>query len=530
MEKNEKDILIIDQAYATAGATEQECEALAPFITDFVTYYEQNQDKPVEVWLSEKLQLEMPEKSKEEITALSQEIIDSLQVFEDNKVSLTEHLSKKGRSKESWFATELKKYTSKLSTDKAAEYIQGLVETINTAKDALKRTLIARTTGDVSKNPQLHGFIAEREHVNSFNVNAEMASSQYRAKVVEHVGEAFPKDGVDVVIVDANGAVTKKYNFKYYNKPGKTAGALEGHRGQQKIGPSDQVSDIQKIYDKQGANRKVVDHLEAPDGTCSDPLTYKQSTQIRDEAQSGKWDEKHFNEYKAKDLAVGLGKQVAKAGVVGAMVGAGTEIAEKLYNGEKIEEREVAKKAVEGGVDFGLKAAVAGGLQVGTEKSVIIQKVLPKGTPAATYANVAFVAIENAKVLYDYSQKKITGTQALEKMEETTVSAVAGLAAMGVGADLGAKAGALVGTAIGGPIGTAIGAAVGTLGGFVGGAVAYMAGSTVGKAVVSAKRKIAPIAKNVISSAIKKTTSVVSSIKTTVSSSVNSFVSALKFW
>ena len=72
MEKNEKDILIIDQAYATAGASEQECEALAPFITDFVTSYEQNQDKPVEVWLSDKLQSKMPEKSREEITALTQ--------------------------------------------------------------------------------------------------------------------------------------------------------------------------------------------------------------------------------------------------------------------------------------------------------------------------------------------------------------------------------------------------------------------------------------------------------------------------
>ena len=53
MEEKEKDYLLIDEVYAPV--TEDDFENLQPIVEDFVESYEQNQDRPVEEWLSEKL-------------------------------------------------------------------------------------------------------------------------------------------------------------------------------------------------------------------------------------------------------------------------------------------------------------------------------------------------------------------------------------------------------------------------------------------------------------------------------------------
>jgi len=44
------------------------------------------------------------------------------------------------------------------------------------------------------------------------------------------------------------------------------------------------------------------------------------------------------------------------------------------------------------GADFGIKAATAGALKVAVEKGVVT--VIPKGTPAGTIANIAYIASE----------------------------------------------------------------------------------------------------------------------------------------
>ena len=213
---------------------------------------------------------------------------------------------------------------------------------------------------------------------------------------------------------------------------------------------------------------------------------------MQEEARSGNWNDKNWNDYKTKDIAVGIGKQAGKAALFGAILGAGTEVVGKLRKGEKIDGKEVAKKAIEGGADFGIKAAIAGAIKTGAEKGII--KFIPKGTPAGAIANVVFVGVENAKILYKCAKGEITGIQALDKMEETTVSAVGGMVAMGYGAAKGAA----LGTLVGGPVGAAIG-------GFVGGAIAYMAGSTVGNLVVKARRKFTSVAKKVFRSLVKIT-------------------------
>lgn len=488
-----KDILLLDEEHRPI-LIEEECAELKPVFTEFAKCYAENQDKPVEQWLSQKMQEQLPDKKPEEITGLTNEIITTLKVDEENQASLSAAVSN-GRSKESWFASTTQKAVSALSEQEAAEYLKTLDGALQTANESLYRTITTQA-GAVSQNPRLDGFIAEQYHAQTFNMNAQAAGSPYRAKVLEPSGSGYAKNSVDLVIVDGDGKVVSRYQSKYCKDAKATELAFEhgDYRGQQKLVPKGQENEIQK---------KATTVIEAPDGTTSNPLTKLRAEQMRDEAQSGNWNELNWNEYAAKDLAVGIGKQAGQAALQGAAIGVGIDVAQKLWNGEDFEAEDVVETALASGADFGVKAAAAGALKVGVEKEIIT--VIPKGTSAGTIANIAFVAIEDAKVVGKMASGELSLQEGIEKIEQTTVATAAGLVAMGKGAAIGAAVGTIFG-----PVGTAVC-------GFVGGTVGYMAGSKTGEMVVKGARKIRDGAVKAVKKAasfVKKTASnVVSGVK-----------------
>lgn len=470
---------------------EEECKEIKPIVEDFVRSYAANQNETVESWLLSKMQEQLPEKSHEEIEAMVEEIIVTIEVNEEKRESLNEAISN-GRSKESWFASEVKEATSAMSMQEAAKYLAGLDTELQRANESLYRTITTQA-GAVSQNPRLDGFIAEQYHAQTFNLNAEASGSPYRAKVLEPNGEGYAKNSVDIVIVDGEGKIVRRYQSKYYKDAKRTEQAFEhgDYRGQQKLVPKGQESKITK---------RATTVLEAPDGTTSNSMTKTRAEQMRDEAQGGKWNDLNWNEYAMKDLAVGIGKQAGYAALQGAVIGVGFDMAQKLWNGEEIEAEEVVETAIVSGVDFGVKAATAGALKVGVEKEII--KVIPKGTPAGTIANIAYVAIENVKVFGKMATGELTMKEGLEKIEQTTVSTTAGLLTMGEGVAIGATIGTVLG-----PVGTAIG-------GFIGGTVGYVAGSKIGEVVVKCARKVRDGGKKVVKT-------VASGVKSTVYSVAN---------
>ena len=231
--------------------------------------------------------------------------------------------------------------------------------------------------------------------------------------------------------------------------------------------------------------RKVTEYLEAPDGTCSTPLSKQRAQQLRDEAQGGKWNDKSWNDYKTSDVALGIGRQTVQASLMGVALGTGMEIINKITEGENIDACEVAKTAIETGADSGVKAAITGAVKVGAEKGVI--RCIPKGTPASTIGSIVFTGVENAKTLFRMAKGEISGRQALDCMTKTTFSSIGGLIASGKGMAIGAAAGAVMG-----PIGSMIG-------GLVGGCVASIAGSKIGKMVAKASICVGKIATKAIS-------------------------------
>ncbi|MFJ7970056.1 hypothetical protein [Psychrobacillus sp. NPDC096389] len=465
------------------------------FMESYITHKD---SMSVEEWLPMELHINLPEKSRGEIQKISSEIISTITGIEEKKFSLEQAINN-GRSKESWFASETKRASAHLSVQETSKYLQNLDNALVSANDALYETIVTQN-GIVNLNPRLDGFIAEQYHTQTFNLNAEATGSEYRAKVLQPEGKGYTKNSVDVVIVDSNGKVVKRYQSKYCKDAESTLDAFKkgDYRGQRKLVPDGQETDI----------KNSTNVIEAPDGTKSKPLSKESAKNLQKEAQSGKWNDLNWSEYQAKDLAMGIGKQAGQAALMGATMGVGFNVAQKAWNGEKIDGEEIIETALVSGADFGIKAAAAGAIKVGAEKGLI--SAIPKGTPAGTIANIAHVAVENVKVIGKMATGELTIKEGIDKMEQVTVSTVAGIA----GSAEGAAIGAAIGTVFG-PIGTAVG-------GFIGGTVGYMAGSKVGETVVKGVQKVREVAKDAIQS-------LGSTVKTGISNAWNGVKSLLSW-
>lgn len=490
MDEKEKDRILALDAELAPSISVEEAQELKPIQKKFMkSYLECKDSMPVEDWLQSEMAENLPERTSEEITQMRDEIMTTLKVQKEKKASLDKAIAN-GRSKESWFASEVKTATSYMSTQEASQYLQSLDSALERANESLYRTIHTQA-GVVSQNPNLDGFIAEQYHVQTFNLNAEATGSPYRAKVLEPTGSGYAKNSVDIVIVDESGKVVRRYQSKYCQDAEATAKAFEegDYRGQQKLVPEGQEQDISK---------KTTTVIEAPDGTTSKPLSKERAKEMQEEAQSGKWNDLNWNEYKTKDIAIGVGKQAGQAALMGAAIGVGANVLQKVWDGEEIDGEELVETAITSGADFGVKAAAAGALKVGVEKEII--SVIPKGTPAGTIANIAHVAVENVKIIGDMASGELTGKEGLEKMEQTTVSTVAGITASTAGTSIGASIGAVLG-----PVGAAVG-------GFIGGTLSYMAGSKVGEALVKVGQKIRDTALEVVEAVVDTAVDVVDSV------------------
>lgn len=475
----EKEILLIEDVYGPQ-LTESEAQALKPVVKAFVADYLKNRDHmSVDEWLEGKLKESLPEHNHQEIVQIRQDVVGTLRTQEE-KLHSVRQAHKAGRSKESWFAAEAKKATSHLSAQETVKYMDLLDVTLCSANEALDRTIHTQA-GLLSQNPNLDGFIAEQYHAQTFNLEAAAKGSQYRAEVVEPNGHGYGKNSVDIVIKDANGKIVRRYQSKYCKDAQATEQAFENgdYRGQRKLVPAEQVDDIKESLDPRASDR-----IEAPDGVTSKPLEKPSAKELQEQAQSGKWNELNWNEYQMADLAKGIGRQAGQAALMGAAIGVGFNVAQKVWEGEEIDGAELVETAVTTGADFGVKAAVSGAVKVGVEKGII--KMIPKGTPASTIANVVHVGIENAKIIGKIAKGELDVTEGLEQMEQVTVSTTAGILASAKGTAIGATIGTVFG-----PVGTVVG-------GFIGGTIGYMAGSSVGGAIVKHAQAVRRKAREVI--------------------------------
>ncbi|WP_104751025.1 glycine zipper family protein [Helicobacter salomonis] len=459
--------------------TPEQAHAFSAILGRFLEAQERDGMAGIEAQLA----LELPES---DVKAISAQIQEEVKLYEEKKQSLEKALEN-GRTKEQWFASEINKATANMAVQEVTPYLNNLDEAIKQANTEMASALLTNE-GVISQNPNLDGFIAEQQHAQQFNLNAAARGSEYRAEVLKP-DDGYAKNSVDVVIKDAEGKVVRRYQSKYGQDAASTQKAFEqgDYRGQQKLVPSEQRAQLQE----QGL--KVTDKIEAPDGTTSQPLSKAEAKEFQTKAQQkNEIPQKDYNDYQAKDLARGIGKEAGKSALYGAGFSLGIDVVSHIFSGEKLNQQkvqEITKRALVSGADTGAKSALAATIKVAAEKGILPKALGSKNV----FVAVASTAIENIKVLYQYAQGKLTGEQTIEKLNETTMSTMAGVVAATKGAEVGAAIGAVFG-----PVGAAVG-------GFIGGTLGYMAGSAVGQG-------IAQVAKSVVSTAVSAVRSVVNSV------------------
>ena len=491
---------------------EEEAKAVTSILQRFLHSYAQ---KPAEVsdadWLTQKLTEELPEKSPADIQSISHEIVSSVGDFEKNLASIHTACDN-GQPKEIWFKDKVQEACSTMSVNDYGNYLANIDRALYQANEQMLRTV--ERHGECFN---LDGFIAEQQHVNDFNAQAALENRNYRAYVQEpEIGKGYAKNSFDVVIKDKSGKIIHQYQFKYGKDAAATIRLLKSgnYNNQQFLVPAEQVEEVQKAF----PDKTVTDHIGGTDKipTKSKGLTKADvKKQQLDAQEKNKIEIADWNNYTTNELAIHLGKNAALTGAISARNAVGFHIAKKILSGEKIEAEEVVEVALRTGIDTGIKKAAAGALKVAVEKGLV--PVLAKGTPAGLIANIAAVAVENAKIMAKFARGEIGGIQAMDYIARTTTAAVSGMVTMAEGATIGAALFSVI------PV-------VGTLaGGVIGGAIGYIAGSKVGELVYSGAKAVVNTAKTVVKTAYKAVKSIGSAICSGVKSVASSVASGLKY-
>ena len=477
------------------GLSEQEAKEFKKLLTKFMKSYSAREQGVSDVeWLAGEFKAHMPEISDEEAKKMAEDTVDSVKEYDENLASLNAEC-KQGKSKEQWFADKVAKASSGMAVVDYGSYLDTVNTAIENANAQMLRT-VTTNAGEINQSFNLDGFIAEQHHVNTFNANAALAKSKFYAEVkVPEPGETYGLNSFDVVIKDASrqsNVPVHQYQVKYGADAQATIKLLREHgevtkySNQQIVVPPEQVAEVQKAF----PGKTVVSTIGGTDKVpvTSNALTKQEAKELQLKTQEkSKAPTTDWNSFNTKDLALQLGKNAGLAGIQAAAITTGFSLAEQAIRGEGIDVDETVELALKKGADAGVKAVASGALTVGVQKGII--KVIPKGTPAGTIANVVCVGIENIKILGKVAKGELTMSQGLEHMGRTTTSMVYGLGWGKAGAAIGAAA--LHWIPVVGPV----------VGGLVGGMVGYMAGSKVGQTIFNGVKAIGRGVKNVCTSA-----------------------------
>ncbi|WP_127166912.1 hypothetical protein [Veillonella sp. CHU732] len=455
-------------------------------------------------WLSEFYRNEMPELTQEEADTQAELAVTGLERYQTAKVSLEESESK-GVSRQGWLQTQFDSVSAQMGKEQFVSYLSEIDRTLDQANQESMKTILTQS-GSINQNPNLDGFIAETELVNSYNTNAALQDGAYRARVLQpEVGQTYGKNSVDISVdsMSTGQKGVQRYQAKFGKDSTATADMVldKDYRNQRILVPKGQGLEVKNKLGK----KTVTEYIETADGVKGSALSKAEVKRKQELAQSGKGiEERTWNDYDAKELTKYMGMQIGLASAAGGAMGAGMQVLGDLVNGNDIEADKVMETAIKTGADTGAKTALTAALKVGTEKGVLPNLV---GSSTGVLGVVSSILVDNTKVMYELGNGDITAMQAIHKMESNTYSGVGGFLGWATGAEIGATIGSIV-------------PGIGTL---IGGIVGAMAGSTVGKIVhkgVTTVRKVAV-------KAAKATCSAIASVAKAVWSGVKSIAKAL---
>lgn len=489
MNASEKEEKPMEDNLIAEGLSEEEAQKTIGIIKNFVgDYSKKDKDMTDREWLIQKFRKELPLESEKKVVEFAEQVLETVGEFDQNYKEINE-AENNGIDKESWFLNKVKDAATGVGINEFGNHLNGISNTLENANAQMRRTVITQSE-NISQCMNLDGFIAEQHAVNTFNMQAELDGSPFRAEVcVPEQGKTYGLNSFDVVIKDiASGKIANQYQFKFGKDAKTTISLLKNgnYNNQRFVVPAEQVDEVQRAFPGKTVDACIGGTASCP--TKSKPITKEEVKNLQMETQeNGVIPRYDWNNYNTKDLVLNIGKNAGLAGIQTALITTGFDMVTKAVSGTPIDGDETVERAIRTGADSGIKAATAGALKVSVEKGYL--KLIPQGTPAGVFANIACVSIENIKILLKVAEGELTITQAIDKMAKTSTAMVYGLGWGATGMAVGAAALSFV--PVVGPV----------IGGLVGGVVGYMAGSTVGGAVYEGVKKVGKVAKEVVKSA-----------------------------
>lgn len=489
MMEDNNDIKVQSASVEIEGISETQAKEFQALLKRFLqTYSSKGSDMDNKEWLKQQFQTELPHLTDEEAAKLSTEIIESIGEFDENLASINRACDS-GVSRDEWFVNKVAEASTGISVIDYGNYLQSIDTAITNANAQMLRT-VTTNASDISQCLNLDGFIAEQYHVNTFNMQAALEKSPFRAEIrVPEAGQTYGLNSFDIVIKDiAKNKIVHQYQSKFGADAEATIALIKdgNYNNQRFLVPAGQEEVVKQAF----PGKSVESFIGGTEvvSTQSKPLTKQQAKELQlDTQQKNTIPLNDWNNYSTLTLVQNIGKNAALAGVQAAVITTGFNLAAKAISGEKIDTDQTIEIALTTGADTGVKAAVAGAIKVGSEKGIIA--IIPKGTHIGVITSIACVAIENIKILRKVAIGELTVTEALDQMARISISMYYGLGWGATGAFLGALAFSWI--PIVGPI----------VGGLAGGIVGYIAGSKFGEAVYEGLKAVGKVAKSVAKAA-----------------------------
>ena len=477
----------------------EENELLENTIIECLNDYAENNIETPENWLTKTLHKNMPDKTEKEIQDEVKSICNQINETQSNLDSIQKYVSD-GKSKESWLAGKLKDLAVFYGAEKVSNCAERVHQAVNEACSAMLN-VVTNKDGSINQNPNLDGFIAEQQHVNTFNIRAAAVGSSLKARVLEAGEHGYGKNSVDIVVEDTaklGHRVVKRYQVKYCRSPEETLKALHNgdYRGQSFLVPAEVVEELRN------KGIKVTDKIEV-DGISGEKLYKIEGKNLAEEIKNSDAAQniinKQYDSLKFKEVAKEIGKNAGEAAIIGALIQGGQEafsIHREYKKGVQVKESasRIVKAAIQGGANSGVKVAIAGALKVASLK-------LGLKLSGDVCGGIAFTCVEGIKNAYNVATGKMTPLEGLDKFAETAIAVTGGL----VGKAVVGGALTALGNTIAGPVGAAIG-------GKVGSCLGYIAGEKVGKLCCEGAEKIARKAEPIVKTMFSKAKSTISNI------------------
>lgn len=486
------------------GLSETDVKRITVIMNKFVkSYVQRDKAKSDEQWLFEELRSELPDRPDDELHSITEEIFESIQEFENNLDEINIAFDN-GTQKETWLTNRILEASTGVSAVEYSNYLNGIDNAMTIANGQMMRT-VTTNAGEISRCMNLDGFMAEQYAVNTFNMQAQLEGSKYRAEVlVPKPGQTYGLNSFDAVIKDSTtGKIVNQYQFKYGKDATATVKLLrEGiYNNQRFVVPANQVDEVRKAFPGKSVEAYIggTDMVQVKSKT----LTKEEVKKLQlDTQERGVLPRNDWNTYNTKELALSIGKNAGLAGMQSAAITTGFDLVAKVIKGEELHGDETIELALRSGADSGIKAAAAGAIKAGAEKGII--SIIPKGTPAGIIANIACLGIENVKIFAKAAVGEFTMSEALDRMGRTSTAMVYGFGWGTTGMAIGATTFAWIPFA--GPI----------VGGIIGGMAGYMAGSQFGNTVYSGLKIVGSVVRSVANSAWSSVKSIGSKLRSKI--------------